>query len=1076
MLRIRVLGELAADEDGHAIEEPASRRAWALLGYLALHPGAHPRSTLAATFWPDVLDTSARASMRSALWALRRALGPAADEVLETARDRVGLRGDVWIDAVAFDSALNDGRPADAVALCRGELLSGIEDDWALQARDTHRARLLGALEGLADSAAAAGDHDTAIGWARRAVAIDPFAEDAARLLMTRLADAGDRGGALTAFARLRDRLARELQAAPSAATRELAESLRAMPDETPGRLTPAVSPTAAEARRGPALIGRDEELAQLEHVWAGAAAGMGGAAVLVAGEAGIGKSRLVAELAAAARAHGAIVATGTAPDVGDAPPFGVWAELLGMMLAATGPVPADAAWAQALTPLLPQTAERAESGAVPDLARARLLEASADVLEWAATQHGPLLVVLEDLHAADPSSVELAAHAARRLAGLPVLLVLTRRPRPARGDVAAFEQALRGRGLLGAELTLAPLDAADIGALARVVAPLGDQAIADVVAAADGNPLLATEAARALGRGEPSLPAGLRGAMRAASARLSEEARELVDLLAVAGDALPVADATALSPPDALRAAVPAALDAGLLDPDSQVLRFRHALLREATYAELPVTRRMELHESLARHLGAAADHSRAAEVARHLRLAGRPAEAVEQLRRAAAQARAVAALDEAAALLDQALALTPEDPELALERADVDAWRHRGTEAAEAFWPALAALEQRGDVLAVARAHIRFAEWHHIPLCVPHLAADGYRRALQVLDAGGLQATAERSSTLASMAWTEAIDGDPEAAERMLAEADALPDRDPEVILMCDRARALALIRRGRFKESYAPGFAGAKLARSLGRPDFGYSCLVNVAGAAVCAGELDVAMSALDQCAADVAGHGLLAVEAYILQARAWVLGRAGAIAEADEAARAARRLADRIGADDLRAAIDCDRGRLALQAGNYPAAAELLTAALAGDGPFSRPLARLHLAEALVRLGREDEAEAELRATTAEPVGPGDWPDTLVARMSRVQGLVAAARGDMPLAVKRLEEAAASWRRRIAVEDSGAGAAEGRAEAGARWAATLADIGRPVVGTIEPARELDVVLADMQSLTITTPEIA
>jgi tetratricopeptide (TPR) repeat protein len=165
-----------------------------------------------------------------------------------------------------------------------------------------------------------------------------------------------------------------------------------------------------------------------------------------------------------------------------------------------------------------------------------------------------------------------------------------------------------------------------------------------------------------------------------------------------------------------------------------------------------------------------------------------------------------------------------------------------------------------------------------------------------------------------------------------------------------------------------------------------------------------------------------------------------------------------LADRLGAPDLRTTLDFDRGRLALQNGEHAAAEELLAMALAGQGLFSRPLAHIWRAEALARVGRCDEAEAELRATTMEPMTPGDWPDTLVARMAQVQGLVAEHRGDHALAARRLQEAADGWRRRLPGTD-------GAADAGERWAAALADIGRPVVGTVEPQVELDAVLADL-----------
>ena len=89
MLRVGVLGELELELDGERLQLPASRRARSLLGLLALERRTHPRSELAARFWPDVLDESARTSLRGALAAARKALGPAA-EYLETTRERAG--------------------------------------------------------------------------------------------------------------------------------------------------------------------------------------------------------------------------------------------------------------------------------------------------------------------------------------------------------------------------------------------------------------------------------------------------------------------------------------------------------------------------------------------------------------------------------------------------------------------------------------------------------------------------------------------------------------------------------------------------------------------------------------------------------------------------------------------------------------------------------------------------------------------------------------------------------------------------------------------------------------------------
>ncbi|HWK25501.1 MAG TPA: hypothetical protein VNS09_03010, partial [Solirubrobacter sp.] len=113
----------------------------------------------------------------------------------------------------------------------------------------------------------------------------------------------------------------------------------------------------------------------------------------------------------------------------------------------------------------------------------------------------------------------------------------------------------------------------------------------------------------------------------------------------------------------------------------------------------------------------------------------------------------------------------------------------------------------------------------------------------------------------------------------------------------------------------------------------------------------------------------------------------------------------------------------------------------------DPPIQRGEARLRRAEALARLGRPDEADAEIRAATTEPVRPADRPAVLVARMTFAQALSAAARGDAPLAHRRLEEAAGHWRRL-------------HTDAGGEFIASLIDLGRlPVAGVADPARELE-----------------
>ena len=103
MLRVRLLGAFALESDGVALPMPERGRACALLGWLALHSGMHPRSEVAGRFWPDVLDSSARKSLRTELVAVRHALGAAGEGVLVATRDMVGLVGDdVSVDARDF--------------------------------------------------------------------------------------------------------------------------------------------------------------------------------------------------------------------------------------------------------------------------------------------------------------------------------------------------------------------------------------------------------------------------------------------------------------------------------------------------------------------------------------------------------------------------------------------------------------------------------------------------------------------------------------------------------------------------------------------------------------------------------------------------------------------------------------------------------------------------------------------------------------------------------------------------------------------------------------------------------------
>jgi DNA-binding SARP family transcriptional activator len=228
-VQVNVLGPLEVTIDGVPIEPPASRRAWALLGYLALRPGAVPRGEVASALWPRVHEQSARGSLRSAAWALRRALGRRAADVVLATRESVGLidDGHLVTDLRRFGADVNAGRHEAALRLCRGPLLFGLDDDWALVERAAFAERVGEALGALTTAALRRGDTSAAIAWARRRVRAAPLDEQAARSLMVVLEAAGEYAEALRVHRTLADRLRRELFVAPAAATRELARRIR---------------------------------------------------------------------------------------------------------------------------------------------------------------------------------------------------------------------------------------------------------------------------------------------------------------------------------------------------------------------------------------------------------------------------------------------------------------------------------------------------------------------------------------------------------------------------------------------------------------------------------------------------------------------------------------------------------------------------------------------------------------------------------------------------------------------------------------------------------------------------------
>jgi DNA-binding SARP family transcriptional activator len=318
MVRLYLLGDLRLEVDGVDAELVSlSRKAKLLLAMLAIDRRVHGRSELAGRLWPDVREDSARVSLRTALSQIRATLGRAAAAALVATRDGgVALSADAWTDVGEVERLLAAGErrrrssaarlscwPASTTTGCSNAAMSCATVSPTVSARPRPRPRR-------------AATWRRPCGLTRRMTALDPLAEAPHRELIRRLAAAGDRGAALTAYDRLRDRLAEQLRIVPSAATRSLVEEIRSeRAVELPRPRLPAVGSPGA---RSP-FVGRADELAALAGEWQRVRRGER-RVVAISGEPGIGKTRLAAELCAAAHASGGLVLLGRCHEDGLVP------------------------------------------------------------------------------------------------------------------------------------------------------------------------------------------------------------------------------------------------------------------------------------------------------------------------------------------------------------------------------------------------------------------------------------------------------------------------------------------------------------------------------------------------------------------------------------------------------------------------------------------------------------------------------------------------------------------------------------------------------------------------------------
>jgi DNA-binding SARP family transcriptional activator len=746
----RILGPLEVLEGGRAVALGGSKQR-ALLALLLLHANETlSTDRLIDELWGERPAANAAKTVQVQISRLRRALAseagdPSAGVVVTRGRGYELTLDPDRLDSQRFERLMAEGRselaanrPERAVAALEGALSLWRGAPLAEFAYESFAQREIArlddlrvaALEALIEAKLGLGGHAEVVGQLEALVGEYPYREHLRAQLMLALYRSDRQADALQAYQDARRTLVEQLGIEPGQRLRELERAILAQDPElhlAAGR-EPVAAESAVESPRS-AFVGREGELAALVAGLDDVLAGRG-RLFLLAGEPGIGKSRLAEELIARARAQGARVLVGRCWEAGGAPAYWPWVQALRTYVRETEPEPLRAQLgdgAADLLQLLPELRELLPAVPEPPApesegARFRLFDAASTFLRR-ATQVRPLVLVLDDLHAADEPSLLLLRFVAREIADSRLLVVCAYRDvDPTLRDPLSAALAELMREPHTAQIALVGLGEPDVAAyveLSTGVEP-APELVEGIHAETEGNPLFVAEVVRLLdaeGRiaevdAHLRIPPGVRAVIGQRVGRLPERCRSVLVAASVMGrefglDALArLAEISRDELLDVLDDAM-AERVLGEVPGSPGRLRFDHALIRDTLYEDLTPAHRVRLHQDAAAALEAvyaAQLEPHLAELAQHY-FAAAPAGVVDQAigyaRRAGDQAASQLAYEEAVRLYKMALTLVGEDAarcELLLALGDAQARAGDAPESRRSFREAARLAESLG------------------------------------------------------------------------------------------------------------------------------------------------------------------------------------------------------------------------------------------------------------------------------------------------------------------------------------------------------------------------------------------
>src|SRR5918999_1712987 len=701
----RILGPLEVLDESRSRVALGGDKQRVLLGLLLVNAGETLNTDrLIEELWGKRPPATAAKTVQVHISRLRKALagaGNGSEDLVVTREHGDQLEVDPErIDSRRFERLLAEGRselganrperaaPAleEALALWRGRPLADLAYEAFAQ---NEIARLddlrVTAQEHLIEAKLALGGHAEVVGQLEALIGEHPYREGLRAQLMLALYRCERQADALQAYQDARSTLVEELGIEPGERLRELERAILA---QDPGlqlaaREGLAVTEPAAASPRG-AFVGRERELAELLGGIGDAFAGRG-RLFLLAGEPGIGKSRLAEELVAQATARGARVLIGRCWEAGGAPAYWPWVQSLRGYVREAAPDALRAqlgAGAADLAQIMPELRERFPDLPEPaalesEAARFRLFDAAAEFLRRASASR-PIVLVLDDLHAADAPSLLLLRFLARELGSSRLLLLGAYRdvdPIPGQpltemlGEVA--REPVTGR------LPLGGLSERDVAQYVELTASeiASSELAAGLHAETEGNPLfvgeivrlLAVEGASAGSTAEVRLaiPQSVRDVIARRLSHLSEECHRVLVLASVIGREFAV-DALARVggvPEGELLDVLDEAMVARVvseLPARTARLRFAHVLIRDTLYEGLASARRVRLHRLVVDELEVLYGDDpgpHLAELAYHSLAGSELDKGVRYARRAGDRALALLAYEESARLYRMAL-----------------------------------------------------------------------------------------------------------------------------------------------------------------------------------------------------------------------------------------------------------------------------------------------------------------------------------------------------------------------------------------------------------------------------------